>query len=37
MTPSASAASPTDSVPVEGTVRVAENLKRGDRFNLIDF
>ena len=37
MTPYASAASPTDSVPVDGTVRVSENLINGFNFSRIDF
>jgi hypothetical protein len=37
MTPRASARSPTDSVLVDGTVRVAQNLINGLNFSLIDF
>jgi hypothetical protein len=37
MTPCASAASPTDFVPVDGTVRVPHKFLNGDDFNLIDF
>jgi len=37
MTPSASAESPIDFVPVDGTVRVAQKLIDGLNFSLIDF
>jgi hypothetical protein len=37
MTPSASARSPTDSVPVDATVRLAQNFINGLKLNLIDF
>jgi hypothetical protein len=37
MTPCASARSPTDSVPIDGTVRVAQNFINGLKLNLIDF
>jgi len=37
MTPRASARSPIDFVPVDGTVKVPQDLISGLKFNLIDF
>jgi hypothetical protein len=37
MTPRASARNPTDSVPVDGTVKVPQDLINGYKFTLLDF